>query len=178
MLQTLRSKILAISTATVVGALAITGAATYHIVRGSTFQTIEQDLDAITAGNTMAIDQWVASKARAVSAAAAVIEHGDPQGFAAHMGQASGFPITTVGWEDKTYKSTTSTPPDYDPTARPWYKSAVQAVKLTLTKPYGDSTTGVPYVAFVAPMLRGGALKGVISGAVPLEGVREVVSAI
>ena len=35
MLQTLRSKILAISTATVVGALAITGAATYHIVRGS-----------------------------------------------------------------------------------------------------------------------------------------------
>ena len=44
MLQTLRSKILAISTATVVGALAITGAATYHIVRGSTFQTIEQDL--------------------------------------------------------------------------------------------------------------------------------------
>src|SRR2546427_3485705 len=77
MLQTLRSKILAISTATVVGALAITGAATYHIVRGSTFQTIEQDLDAITAGNTMAIDQWVASKARAVSAAAAVIEHGD-----------------------------------------------------------------------------------------------------
>ena len=178
MLQTLRSKILAISTATVVGALAITGAATYHIVRGSTFQTIEQDLDAITAGNTMAIDQWVASKARAVSAAAAVIEHGDPQGFAAHMGQASGFPITTVGWEDKTYKSTTSTPPDYDPTARPWYKSAVQAGKLALTKPYGDSTTGVPYVAFVAPMLRGGALQGVISGAVPLEGVREVVSAI
>ncbi|CAB5698674.1 Ribose and galactose chemoreceptor protein [Delftia tsuruhatensis] len=178
MLQTLRSKILAISTATVVGALAITGAATYHIVRGSTFQTIEQDLDAITAGNTMAIDQWVAAKGLAVSAAAAVIETGDPQGFAAHMGKASGFPITTVGWEDKTFKSTTSTPPDYDPTARPWYKTAVQAGKLTLTKPYGDSTTGVPYVAFVAPMLRAGTLQGVISGAVPLEGVREVVSAI
>jgi methyl-accepting chemotaxis protein len=178
MLQTLRSKILAISTATVVCALAITGAATYHIVRGSTFQTIEQDLDAITAGNTMAIDQWVAAKGLAVRAAAGVIEHGDPQGFAAHMGQASGFPITTVGWEDKSFKSTTSTPPDYDPTARPWYKTAVQAGKLTLTKPYGDSTTGVPYVAFVAPMMRDGALQGVISGAVPLDGVREVVSAI
>ncbi|WP_280188254.1 methyl-accepting chemotaxis protein [Delftia sp. PS-11] len=178
MLQTLRSKILAISTATVVCALAITGAATYHIVRGSTFQTIEQDLDAITAGNTMAIDQWVAAKGLAVSAAAAVIEPGDPQGFAAHMGKASGFPITTVGWEDKTFKSTTNTPPGYDPTARPWYKTAVQAGKLTLTKPYGDSTTGVPYVAFVAPMLRSGALQGVLSGAVPLEGVRDVVSAI
>ncbi len=52
MLQTLRSKILAISKATVVVALAITGAATYSITRGSIFQTIEEDLNAITAGNT------------------------------------------------------------------------------------------------------------------------------
>jgi len=178
MLQTLRSKILAISTATVVGALAITGAATYTITRASTFQTLEQDLDAITAGNTMAIDQWVAAKAQAVEAAAAAIEHGDPRELAAHMGKASGFPITTAGWQDRSFKSTTQTPSDYDPTARPWYKAAVQAGKLTLTKPYGDSTTGVAYVAFVAPMLRNGTLEGVISGAVPLEGVRAVVAAI
>ncbi len=178
MLQTLRSKILAISTATVVGALAITGGATYTITRASTFQTLEQDLDAITAGNTMAIDQWVAAKAQAVEAAAAAIEHGDPRDLAAHMGKASGFPITTVGWQDKTFKSTTQTAAGYDPTARPWYKAAVQAGKLTVTKPYGDSTTGVPYVAFVAPMLRSGTLEGVISGAVPLEGVRAVVAAI
>jgi len=178
MLQTLRSKILAISTATVVCALAITGAATYTITRDSTFQTIEQDLDAITAGNTMAIDQWVASKALAVTAAAAAIEPGDPHDYAAYMGKASGFPITTVGWEDKSFKSTTQTAAGYDPTARPWYKAAVQAGKLTVTKPYGDSSTGVSFVAFVAPMLRSGALQGVISGAVPLTGVRDVVAAI
>ncbi|MDA8519600.1 methyl-accepting chemotaxis protein [Acidovorax sp. NCPPB 4044] len=178
MLQTLRSKILFISTATVVCALAVTGAATYTITRASTFQTIEQDLDAVAAGNTMAIDQWVAAKASAVNATAAVIEHGDPQGFVAHMGKANGFPITTVGWEDKTFFSTTKTAPGYDPTARPWYKTGVQAGKLAVTKPYGDSTTGVPYVAFVAPLLRGGKLEGVLSGAVPLDGVREVVAAI
>ena len=178
MLQTLRSKILVISTATVICALAVTGAATYTITRASTFQTIEQDLEAIAAGNTMAIDQWVAAKALAVNAAAAAMEHGDPQALSAHMGKASGFPVTTVGWEDKTFKSNSPTPAGYDPTARPWYKAAVQAGKLTVTKPYGDSTTGVAFVAFVAPMLRGGALQGVISGAVPLEGVRDVVAAI
>ncbi|RYF52980.1 MAG: HAMP domain-containing protein, partial [Comamonadaceae bacterium] len=150
----------------------------YSITRTSTFQTIEQDLDAITAGNTMAIDQWVASKTLAVTAAAAAIEQGDPQNYAAYMGRASGFPITTVGWEDKTFKSTTQTAPGYDPTARPWYKAAVQAGKLTVTKPYGDSTTGVSYVAFVSPMLRNGVLQGVINGAVPLTGVRDVVAAI
>ncbi|GKT02350.1 methyl-accepting chemotaxis protein [Acidovorax sp. SUPP3434] len=178
MIQSLRSKILVISTATVVCALAVTGAATYSITRTNTFETIEQDLNAITAGNTMAIDQWVSAKAAAVNATAAVVEQGDPQGYVALMGKANGFPITTVGWEDKTFKSTTQTPAGYDPTARPWYKAAVQAGKLAVTKPYGDSTTGVPYVAFVAPLLRNGALQGVVNGAVPLEGVREVVAAI
>ena len=166
MFHTLRSKILAISTATVVGALAITGAASYTIARTSSFQTLAQDLNAITA-----------AKAQAVTAAAAAIEHGDPRDLAAHMGQASGFPITTVGWEDKSFKSTTQTAADYDPTARPWYKAAVQAGKLTVTKPYGDSSTGIPYVAFVAPLQAAG-VRGVLSGAVPLDGVRAVVAAI
>lgn len=178
MLKSLRTKILLISTITVICALWLTGAATYAITRASTFQTIEQDLDAIAAGNAMAIDQWVASKAMAVNAAAAVIEHGDPQGFAAHMGVASGFPVTTVGWEDKSFKTTTQAAAGYDPTARPWYKTAVQAGKLAVTKPYGDSTTGQLFVAFVAPMLRNGTLQGVLNGAVPLEGVRDVVAAI
>jgi methyl-accepting chemotaxis protein len=106
------------------------------------------------------------------------VQYGDPQGFVALMGKANGFPVATVGWKDKTFLSTTSTPAGYDPTARPWYKTGAEAGKLTVTKPYGDSTTGVPYVAFVAPMLRDGQLEGVLSGAVPLDGVREVVSAI
>ncbi|KQM73106.1 methyl-accepting chemotaxis protein [Xylophilus sp. Leaf220] len=178
MIQSLRSRILLISTATVVGSLFVTGAATYAITRASTFQTIAQDLDAIAAGNTMAIDQWVAAKAAAVNATTAVVEQGDPQNYVALMGKANGFPITTVGWSDKTFKSTTKTAPDYDPTARPWYKAGVQAGKLTVTKPYGDATTGVPYVAFVAPVIRDGSLQGVVNGAVPLDGVREVVSAI
>eukprot|EP01034_Spumella_vulgaris_P024957 gene24957-31358_t len=144
MIQTLRAKILTISTATVIGALAVTGAATYSITRSNTFATIEQDLDAITAGNATAIDQWVAAKGLAVQATAAVVEHGDPQGFVRQLSKSGGFPITTVGWEDKTFFSTTTTAPGYDPTARPWYKTAAQAGKLSVTKPYGDSTTGVP----------------------------------
>ncbi len=178
MLRTLRSRILFITTATVVCALAITGAATYRITRANTFETIEQDLNAVAAGNAMAVDKWVEAKATAVDATAAAVQYGDPQGFVTLMGRANGFPVTTVGWQDKTFRSSSSTPPGYDPTARPWYKAAVQAGKLTITKPYGDSTTGVPFVAFVAPMMRDGKLEGVLSGAVPLDGVRTVVEAI
>ncbi|MGE8331678.1 MAG: methyl-accepting chemotaxis protein, partial [Paraburkholderia nemoris] len=65
-----------------------------------------------------------------------------------------------------------------DPTARPWYKAAVAAGTLIVTKPYGDVSTGLPYVSFSAPMIRNGEATGALSGAVPLDGVREVVAAV
>ncbi|CAG9199068.1 Methyl-accepting chemotaxis sensory transducer with Cache sensor [Burkholderia gladioli] len=178
MMSSLRSRILIISSATVIGALALSGAAAYFTVRANTMETIAQNLDAIAGANTLAIDKWVEAKAQAVKASAEDVEHGDPQGFVKHMGRASGFPITTVGWSDKSFFSTTSTAPGYDPTARPWYKAALAAGTLVVTKPYGDSSTGAPYVSFSAPMMRNGSADGVVSGAVPLEGVREVVSTV
>jgi methyl-accepting chemotaxis protein len=178
MMSSLRSRILIISSATVIGALALSGAAAYFTVRANTVETIAQNLDAIAGANTLAIDKWVEAKAQAVKASAEDVEHGDPQGFVKHMGRASGFPITTVGWSDKSFFSTTSTAPGYDPTARPWYKAALAAGTLVVTKPYGDSSTGAPYVSFSAPMMRNGSADGVVSGAVPLEGVREVVSTV
>ncbi|MFW6853625.1 methyl-accepting chemotaxis protein [Burkholderia gladioli] len=177
-MSSLRSRILIISSATVIGALALSGAAAYFTVRANTVETIAQNLDAIAGANTLAIDKWVEAKAQAVKASAEDVEHGDPQGFVKHMGRASGFPITTVGWSDKSFFSTTSTAPGYDPTARPWYKAALAAGTLVVTKPYGDSSTGAPYVSFSAPMMRNGSADGVVSGAVPLEGVREVVSTV
>ncbi|WP_186031803.1 methyl-accepting chemotaxis protein [Burkholderia gladioli] len=177
-MSSLRSRILIISSATVIGALALSGAAAYFTVRANTMETIAQNLDAIAGANTLAIDKWVEAKAQAVKATAEDVEHGDPQGFVKHMGRASGFPITTVGWSDKSFFSTTSTAPGYDPTARPWYKAALAAGTLVVTKPYGDSSTGAPYVSFSAPMMRNGSADGVVSGAVPLEGVREAVSTV
>ena len=179
MISSLRTRILLISSATVVGALALSGAATYSIVRSNTMESIDQNLAAIASGNTLAIDKWVAAKAQAVKATAGVIEHGDPQGFGKHMGDANGFPIITIGWTDKSFISTSATTPkDYDPTARPWYKQALAAGQLLVTKPYGDVSTGVPYVSFAAPLVKNGETTGALSGAVPLDGVREVVAAV
>jgi methyl-accepting chemotaxis protein len=178
MISSLRTRILIISSATVIGALALSGAAAYTTVRANTMETIAQNLSAIASANTLAIDKWVAAKAQAVKVTAEEVGHGDPQGFVKHMGNADGFPVTTVGWTDKTYFSTSSTPKDYDPTARPWYKAAIAAGTVIVTKPYGDASTGVPYVSFSAPMIRSGEATGALSGAVPLDGVREVVAAV
>ena len=177
-ITSLRNRILLITCFTVVGALVLSGIAIYHIVRDNMMATISADLDAIAAGNASAIERWSADKALAVSATAAVVEKGDPRGLTKLMGETNGFPITSIGWSDKSYFSTAQTPPDYDPTARPWYKSAVSAGKLTVTKPYGDSGTGKPYVAFTAPIVRAGQTTGAISGAVALDGIKDVIKAI
>ncbi|WP_010461721.1 methyl-accepting chemotaxis protein [Acidovorax radicis] len=179
MMTSLRTRILLITTAAVTAALALTGAATYAIVRSATLQTIEDNLTAIASGNALAIEKWVSSKSLAVQAAAAAVEHGDPQGIVLHMNKANGFPVTTVGWQDKRWVSSSpTTPPTYDPTARPWYQSVVKAGKLLVTKPYGDASTGEPFVSFAAPILRDGAAQGAVSGAVPLKGVQDVVAAV
>ena len=177
-ITSLRNRILLITCVTVIGALVLSGIVTYQIVRDNMMATISADLDAIAAGNASAIERWSADKAQAVTATAAVVEKGDPRGLAKLMGETNGFPITTIGWSDKSYLSTTQTAADYDPTARPWYKSAVAAGKLTVTKPYGDSGTGKLYVAFTTPMVRSGQTVGALSGAVPLDGIQAIIKAI
>ena len=174
-ITSLRNRILLITCFTVVGALVLSGITTYQIVRSNMMATISGNLDAIAAGNASAIERWSEDKAQAVVATAAVVEKGDPRGLTKLMGETNGFPISTIGWSDKTFFSTTQVAADYDPTARPWYKSAVAAGKLTVTKPYGDSGTGKLYVAFTTPMIRGGQTTGVLSGAVPLDGIQSII---
>ena len=47
-----------------------------------------------------------------------------------------------------------------------------------MTKPYGDSGTGKPYVAFTTPIVREGKTIGALSGAVALDGVKAIIQAI
>ena len=179
MIKTIRARILVISSLAVVTALAITGAVSYQIVRSNTMQAIEQNLRAITEGNTVTIETWVSSKAAAVQATADAVRPGDPQGLVVHMAKSNGFRIATVGWEDKSFVSSNpNTPATFDPTARPWYKSAVAAGRLLVTKPYADATTGAPFVSFAAPLMREGKATGVLSGVMPLQVVQEVAAAI
>lgn len=178
-MATLRTKILMITCATVVGALVISGGATYAIVHANTQAASDANLTAVADGATLTIAQWVEAKAHAVEATAAVVDPSDMARVVTQMGQADGFPICTLGWADKTFFSTSgTTPKTYDPTVRPWYTAAVAASGVTVTKPYGDVSTHIPYVAFATPILRDGKAVGALSGAITLDGVRSVVSAV
>ncbi len=179
MLPSIRSKIQAISTGIVVTALALTAGVTYVIVRHSNLETIQQNLDAIATGHALALDEWVAAKATMVSAAAEQIAPGDPQGIVRQLQRAGAFPITTAGWKDKSFVASKDRMPEgFDPTARPWYKQTEAAGKQIVSTPYADAASGKPFVSFAAPIVRNGALEGVVSAVVSLDGVRAVVAAV
>ena len=179
LLRSFRARILLISSLTVICALSITGVATYFIVSDSMMKTLNHDIDEIARGNSLAVEKWVGAKIIQVNAAAKDVQYGDPQGLVKHMLAAGGFSVVVAGWTDKTfYTNDKGVPPSYDPTARPWYKQAIEAGKLIVTKPYGDASTGKLFVAISEPMLRNGSVAGVVQGAVSLVELKEVVSAI
>src|SRR5450830_1221015 len=174
MFSSMRTKMLAITTGTVVIALAITSATIYLIVRTDSMDTIRQDLSAIAAGNTRALEEWISAKAVAVAATAELIEAGDPHGLTKQLQKAGGFALTTTGWQDKSFVADTpGLPATYDPTSRPWYADTAKTRVPQITKPY-RSATGVPVVSLTAPIVR----NGVVAGGVSLQTVSDVVAKI
>ncbi|GAB3625572.1 chemotaxis protein [Pandoraea terrae] len=180
MLSSIRVRILVYSTAIVVACLAIMGAVTYFIVKSDNENTLRQNLKSITNGHALAIDEWIASKAGMVSAATNGVQVGDPQFVIKQLQKTGNFQVTTLGLPDKTAytSSEAGLPPGFDPTARPWYKEVVQAGKPLVTKPYADIVTGKPMVSFAAPVMKNGRMEGVVSAAVFLDGVRDVVASV
>ncbi|TKC89543.1 HAMP domain-containing protein [Trinickia terrae] len=179
MFSSIRTRILATCVAIVVTALAVTGGLVYYVVKQDNEQTIDENLKAVSTGHALAIEEWIAGKARIAQALAdtIVIGQGDPSTELTLLAKSGDFTVTTLGLPDKTaFTFGTTLPPGYDPTARPWYKQAVEAGHLTVTKPFADASTGKYAISFAVPIMRDGALKGVIAASVFLDGVSSVVT--
>ncbi|MGV2292795.1 methyl-accepting chemotaxis protein [Trinickia sp. YCB016] len=181
MFASIRTRILATCVAIVVTALAVTGGLVYYVVKKDNEQTIGENLKSISTGNTTAIEEWVSGKARVAQALADTINigAGDPTDALKLLAKSGDFQVVTLGLPDKTaFTGGTSLPPNYDPTARPWYKQALAAGHLIVTAPFTDASNGKYAVSFAVPVMRDGALKGIIAASVYLDGVSSVVAAV
>lgn len=180
MLASIRARILATCVAIVATALIVTGGLVYVVVKHHNDETINENLKSTLAGQALAIDQWIASRAKQVGvlADAVPVGEGDPMPSLRLVMQSGGFIAVTLGLADKTAYSPTPLPAGYDPTARPWYKQVVAAGHPIVTSIYRDAVTGKPTFSFVAPVMRDSSMKGAIAAGVLLEGVSGIVAAI
>lgn len=85
-----------------------------------------------------------------------------------------------IGFPDKrtAFSEQQNLPPDYDPTARPWYQLAAAAQGPALTPPYVDAGSKKLVIAFSAAVREGGAIKGVTSVDVFMDAVVRNVASI
>ena len=172
MFSSIRSRVLAASVAIVVAGLAVNTGINYGVAHRYNSESIENSLAAVLTGHEAGIEEWVTSKTQMIVSVEDAALSADPVPFLKQVASAGGFTNVYVGYADKTAKFSDSNgiPPDYDPTGRPWYKQAVEAGKPVVT-PYVDVTTGKLVVAFAAPIVRDGAVKGVVSGDVAMDSV-------
>ena len=181
MLSSIRIRILATCVVIVVGALAVTGVINYMVMRAYNQDTINENLTAISAGHTRAIAEWIAEKSQMVDTIAPGQLDGDVAAIVTQLKLGGGFSSAYVGYPDKRSASSVGHPPPkpgYDPTARPWYKAAVAAGKLVVTKPYIDYNTHKLVVTFARPVSdTSGTLKGVVAADIFLDNVSATVNA-
>lgn len=173
MFYSIRFRILAACLATVITALVVNTGLNYAVASGYNRDAIKQDLSATLTGHETGIADWVASKTQMIVSVQDAALTADPVPALKQVAAAGGFANVYVGYTDKTSKFSDANgiPVNYDPTSRPWYRQAVEAGKPVVTPPYVDVATGKLVVAFAAPILRGGTLKGVVSGDVAMDSV-------
>ncbi|CAG9190747.1 Methyl-accepting chemotaxis protein [Paraburkholderia tropica] len=180
MFSTIRARIVALCVSIVVVALAANTALDYTVANSHNKDSIDATLAAVAASHAEGIGEWAATHARMIDSLQDAVLQPDPSAALKQVAAAGGFTNVYVGYADKTAKFSdpTGIPPDYDPTGRPWYKQAVAAGKGVLTPPYVDVGTGKLVVAFAAPVIRDGQVKGVISGDVAMDDVVSNVQSI
>ena len=180
MLASIRARILVTCVAIVVTALAVSGGVLYNIAQRHNDQMVDENLRSVLDGQSLAIDEWIATRTRQVQtlAESLSIGDGDPVPMLKLIAKSGDFIAVTLGLPDKSAYSSVHLPAGYDPTGRPWYKQAVAAGHPLVTNAYLDAGTGKPTFSFVAPAMRDGSFRGAISAGVLLEGVSDIVSGI
>ncbi|MEM5431016.1 methyl-accepting chemotaxis protein [Cupriavidus oxalaticus] len=168
-----RARIVALSVAIVIAALAVNALVNHLVARTYNNEAIDNNLAAVQIGHVDAIAEWVTSHTQMVNALQDVALQEDPVPALQLVAAAGGFIKTYVGYPDKSHRFSDATglKPDYDPTARPWYKQAVAAGKPIVTPPYIAASSGKLVVTFAVPIVRDGSVKGVVGGDVAMDSV-------
>jgi len=180
MFKSLKGQILVLSTICLVLALLVLTVANFLVARSQARDALQEESLATAKSHVETIEEWGRAKAMIVAASIGAFEDPDPVKTLAILRDAGKFSTVYFGYADKKYvfSEQRNLPPDYDPTARPWYKQAAAAGASVITPPYISASDGKLVVTFATPVGVGNALKGVAAGDVSMESVVATVASV
>ena len=178
MLSTLRARLIAICVVIVAVAMLVLSMANIYTVRRDTLAALADDTGQLAASHAVSIADWVRSKRIVTDALKQALKQPDPAPIVEAIKDGGELDDAYIGYPDKRILFLHETPPNYDPTARPWYQQAVAAGKPVLTAPYVDATTGKLVVTFAEPIGARDNLQAVVGSDVLLDNVVRNVAGI
>ena len=173
LLKTLKGQILVVSVGCLVAGLLALTAANYLTARSQAYASLTAQSQALAHSHIEALRDWARSKALVVESAAAALDDADASKPLLMLAKAGKYHTTYFGYADKrtVFSEPQNLPPDYDPTARPWYQQAAGADTSVLTAPYADAGGAGLVVTFAKAVREGGTVKAVMAGDVSLADV-------
>ena len=180
LLKTLKGQILLVSVGCLVAGLLALTAANYLTARSQAYASLTAQSQALAQSHIEALRDWARSKSLVVASAAAALEDADAAKPLNMLAKAGNFHTTYFGYADKrtVFSEAQNLPPDYDPTARPWYRQAAGSDAAVLTAPYADAGGAGLVVTFAKAVREGGNVKAVMAGDVSLADVVANVASI
>ena len=169
----LKGQILLVSVGCLVAGLLALTVANYLTARTQAYDSLTAQSQALARSHIEALRDWARNKALVVESASAVLDEADPSKSLLMLAKAGKYHTTYFGYADKrtAFSEPQNLPPDYDPTARPWYQQAAGADASVLTAPYADAGGAGLVVTFAKAVREGGTVKAVMAGDVSLADV-------
>ncbi len=171
MFHSIKSRLIATSVAIVAAAVAVTGVVGYAHARKLLLDDLSAQLGQTSRGEADKLGQWVASQRQVVQALVPAAAAADPTAPLQQAVTSGKLDMAYVGSADKRMRSVPERQrsPDYDPTARPWYKLAAQADgQPVMTAPYIAASSKKLVVTFAAAARDAGAVTAVVGADVTI----------
>ncbi len=147
MLSSLRTKLIVISVMIVALSMIVLTTSNIWNVRNDTMEVLDHQVGLLANSYTDNIEQWVSEKNISLNSLIPFVKEINPRPFISNTKNAGGFDDTYIGYPDKRFIALYDLP-GFDPTSRPWYKSAIGKKEFILTAPYVDVVTGNLIVSF------------------------------
>ena len=157
----LRTRIVVLCSAIVVGAMAAVATSNFFMTRSNTMHMVTTQANQLAAAHAGSLGQWLRAKRSVVASLSPHTAADDRVSILKTAVQAAGFDQAYIGYPDRSFIFSENRPraADYDPTQRSWYKGALAAQGASMTEPFIGATSKKLIITFsqlvaAAPMCR------------------------
>lgn len=173
MFKTIKSRLIATCMLIVVAAISIATTGSYLAVSADARQQVLIKLGELGNAHAAGIAGWVKTQKDIVTALAPAVAADEPAASLTQALHSGRLDLAYVGRADRRMQSIPDRkrPPEYDPTARPWYKLAQSSDTAVITAPYIAASSKKLVVSFAYAVKSGGATHAVVGTDVSLDDV-------